>query len=376
MSEEDQVLVETSPQSFTARLTHYSLVNAVCQRYVSLKERNSYLRKGLETAENLTQPVLKKLDDTLHLDDRGAAILDKIENTAYGISSTASNYYYQSSEFYNYQKERAWEGTHSVINAANRPVHYLLDYTESILDHILPPQQEPITPVEVDTDDDSFADSTEVDNHNNTTIVLETPLNRIKRITVSVPQRLAEKLIPLQTETIGYATEILKYSYEMVDVDGKKILLYENAVAVQKRFDEKKDDIIRMVTPAIEILERQTADIKDISVKAIVTALSAITHVTEILRRQLVGTVIDPSILHEHLTEVTNLTKSAIIKLKEHELATYVQKFKETAFVTIQSLVDLTYDYTPEKLIPLLTQLSKISHFKPANVQSDEPPSY
>jgi len=321
--------------------------------------------------------VLKRLDDTLHLDDKGVAILDKIENTAQGISLTASSYYNQSNEFYHQQKDNAKEVTHTILTTANRPVHLLLDYTESLLDSILPPHQEPIIPVEVDTeDDDSFAESTEADNNNNTTtLIIESPIKRIKRITGSVPQRLADKFIPLQTETVGYANEMLKFAYDRVDVEGKKTLLYENAVALHNRFDDKRSDIIRMVTPAIEILERQTADIKDLSVKAMVTALSTITHVAEILRRQLTGTIIDPSKLHEHLSQVTEATKIAISKLQEHELAIYVQKFKETALGTIQALVDLTYAHTPEKLIPLLIQISKITYLKPANEQ-DEPPSH
>jgi len=335
--------------------------------YVSLKERNAYLKLGLETAENFTQPVLRKLDDTLHWDDRGVAILDRIENTASGITST-----------YTQQKENALGVKHLIITTANRPVHLLLDYTESILDHILPPQPEPITPVgETDDDDDEEFAETEADNNNNTTIVVETPLNRIKRITVSVPYRLAEKLVPMQMETVGYATEILKYSYDRIDVEGKKAILYENAVAVQKKFEEKKDDILRMVTPAIEILERQTADIKDKSVKAYVTAVATITHVSDILRQQFAGTALDPSKIHEHLTEVIDLTKYAISKLKERELAVYVQKFKENAFITIQTLVDLSYAYTPEKLIPLLSQISKLTHYqKPTNGHSEEPTSY
>jgi hypothetical protein len=354
----------------------------VCQRYISLKERNSYLKIGLETAENFTQPVLRKLDDKLHLDDKGVAILDRIENTAHGITTTANGITITATGYYTQQKENAKEVTHSLINSANRPVHYLLDYTESILDHILPPvpQPEPIAPVGETDDEDSFAEATEADNYNNTTIVMENPLNRIKRITVSVPYRLAEKFVPLQMETVGYATEILKYAYETVDVEGKKVIFYENAVAVQKKFEEKKDDILRMVTPAKEILERQTADIKDKSIKAYVTAVSAITHVSEIIRQQLAGTVLDPSKVHDHLSEVINLTKSAISKLKEHELAFYVQKFRENAFISIQTLVDVSYAYAPESLIPLLTQISKLSHNnnynnKPANGQSEEPPS-
>jgi len=330
----------------------------VCQRYVSLKEKNLYLKKGLETAENLTQPVLKKLDDTLHLDDKGVAILDKIENTAHGISSTASGM------------------TYSILNTANRPVNYLLDYSESILDHILPPHQEPIIPIEIDTedDDDSFAESTEADNQNNISITVENPIMRIKRITGSVPQRLADKLVPLQEETVGYVTEMLKFAYESVDVEGRKSLIYENAAVVHRKLDEKREDIVKLVSPAKEILERHTADIKDKSVKALVMTVAAITHVAEILRRQLVGTVIDPAKLHDHLNQVTKMTKNAISKLKEHELANYIQKFKGTSLVTIQALIDLTYAHTPERLLPLLNQLSRMTYPKHQSAQSEEEP--
>jgi len=270
-----------------------------------------------------------------------------------------------------------------VITTANRPVHYLLDYTESLLDHVLPPHQEPVVPAEIDTeDDDSLIESSEVDH----TAVVENPIHRIKRITVSVPQRLAnfrtEKLDPLQTETVGYANEILQYAYDTIDVEGKKSLIYENAATLQHSLDEKREDIRKLVAPAKEILERQTADIKDKSVKALVTSVSVIAHVSEIIRRQMIGRVIEPAKLHLHLNEITRLTKIAIIKLKEQELTIYVQRFKETSLTTIQALIDLTYAYTPEKLTPLLNQLSKYHHIKPTQSlpentvdqqQSDQP---
>jgi len=95
-----------------------------------------------------------------------------------------------------------------------------------------------------------------------------------------------------------------------------------------------------------------------------VTSVAAIAHVSEIISRQLTGRVLDSEKLHAHLTEVTNLTKIAISKLKEKELSGYIQKFKETSQVTIQALIDITYAYTPEKFVPLLDQLSKITHLK------------
>jgi hypothetical protein len=355
-----------TPESLTARLNQYSIINAVCQGYVSLKEKNVYLKAGLETAENLTTPVLKKLDDKLHLDDRGVAILDKLETTAHGITSTATNYYQT-------KKENALEVTHSLLNTANRPVNYLLDYTESLLNRALPPHQELIQTIEIDTeDDDSFIDSTEGE----ITTIIENPITRIKRITLSVPGRLvhfgSEKVIPMQLETVGYAVELLQFAYEKMDVEGKKALIYENTSAAQKLLEEKRGDILKMVNGAKIILNQQTEDIKDKSIQALVLSVSAIAHVSEIIRRQLMGKVIDPEKLQAHLNQVTRLTKIAVTKLKENELRGYVSKFKETSLFTIQALIDITYAYTPEKLVPLLNQLSKISPF-PLHTQKETP---
>lgn len=85
----------------------------------------------------------------------------------------------------------------------------------------------------------------------------------------------------------------------------------------------------------------------------------------------MLGRVIDPSKLHAHLNEITRLTKIAVSKLKEQELAGYLQKFKENSALTIQALIDLTYAHTPEKLVPLLNQLSNLYPIK----QAEEPKS-
>jgi len=324
---EDIHCMDPTNESLSNRLNHYSIINAIFNGYSSLKEKNPYLRAGLETAEHLTQPVLKTLDQKLHLDDKGVAILDKIENTALGITTTATNYYTQSTQFYQNQKENAIEVTHSLIYTANRPVHYLLDYTESLLDRALPPHQEILLLEEDTEDDDSFIEST---GEGETTLTIENPITRIKRITLSMPNRLvnftSDKIIPLQTETVHYAIELLQYAYEKVDVEGKKALMYENTVTVHKKLEDKKDEIIELVKLAKNILQTQTADIKDKSIQALVTSVSAIAHVSEIIRRQLTGKVIDPEKLHAHLKEVTRLTKIAVGKLKEQELRGYVQK--------------------------------------------------
>jgi len=371
MAEQQEVYNET----LSSRLSQYSIVNSICQGYLSLKEKSPYIRFPLETAENIAQPVLKKLDDALHLDDKGVVILDKLENKAQEITTSASTYYTQGSQFVTHQKDTAIEATQSLITTANRPIHYLLDYTESLLDHMLPPHTETIiSNLEIDTDDDSFIESTEIET--TTPAVVENPITRIKRITVSVPQRLVnfknEKLEPLKTETVGYTTELLKYAYETIDVEGKKHLVYEHANVIQKKLEEKRDDVFRLVNPAKEILQKQTEDIKDLSIRALVTTVSAVAHVSEILRRQLIGRVITEDKYYAHLNEITRLTKIAVSKLKEHELQSYIQKFKETSQITIQALIDISYAYTPEKLVPLLTQLSQITHLKPSILQTEQ----
>jgi hypothetical protein len=339
-------------ESLSNRLSQYSIVSAVCQGYVAIKEKNYYLKAGLETAENLTQPVLKKIDDTLHLDDKGVAILDKIENTATDISQKVTNY-----------KDQAIETSKSLIQTANRPVHQLLDYTEALLDHILPhyPPEPEIVTVEPEDDQDgeTFLEYSETQH-------ISDPITRMKRMTIGVPRRITtlayEKITPLQSDTVAYTVAVLRHAYDKVNFEEKKTMLYENAALVHKYLDDKKDEASKLFTPAKEILERQTADIKDKTMKGLVTAVSSIAHVSEILRRQLIGRVIDQEKLHAHLEEVTRLTKMGLLKLKENELKDYINKFQQTCGTTIQSLIDLTYAYTPEQLSPLVEQLSNLSH--------------
>jgi hypothetical protein len=345
-------MAEQTNESLSNRLSQYSIVNAVCQGYIAIKEKNYYLKAGLETAENLTTPVLKKIDDSLHIDDKGVAILDKIENTASDISQKVTNY-----------KDQAIETSKNIIQTANRPVHQLLDYTEALLDHILPhyPPEPEIVTVEPDDDQDgeTFLEFSETQH-------ISDPITRMKRMTIGVPRRITtlayEKITPLQSETVAYAVAVLRHAYEKVNIEEKKTMLYENAALVSQYLDDKKEVVSKLFTPAKEILERQTADIKDLTMKGLVTTVSSIAHVSEILRRQLIGRVIDQDKLHAHLEEVTRLTKMGLMKLKEHELKDYIAKFQQTSRTTIQSLIDLTYAYTPEQLSPLVEQLSNLSH--------------
>lgn len=356
-------MAEQTNDTLSNRLAQYSIVNAVCQGYIAIKEKNYYLKAGLETAENITTPVLKKIDDSLHIDDKGVAILDKIENTASDISQKVTNY-----------KDQAIETSKNIIQTANRPVHQLLDYTEALLDHILPhypPEPEIITvEPEDDQDGETFLEYSETQH-------ISDPITRMKRMTIGVPRRITtlayEKLTPLQSDTVAYAVALLRNAYEKVNIEEKKTMLYENAALVHKYLDDKKEEATKLFTPAKEILEQQTADIKDKTMKGLVTAVSSIAHVSEILRRQLIGRVIDQDKLHAHLEEVTRLTKMGLLKLKDNELKDYINKFQQTSRTTIQSLIDLTYAYTPEQLTPLVEQLSNLSNSRIFNRTENQP---
>jgi hypothetical protein len=353
--EYEEVILEN--ESFVSRITQYSLVNSVYQRYNNIKDKSTYLRPVLETAENLTQPVLKKLDDTLHLDERGVAILDKIEVTASDLSNKVSDYYNQGSQFYSNQKENAGR---VIIATANRPVNQILDYTEFLVDRLLPEQDYP------NLDDDVNNENNESESEQSSTgeplPPQQNPITRIKNISVNVPKRIAalasEKLIPQQMENLNYMITLLRDV--AINWEDTTKVLYENAVSVHNYLDEKKDTVTELIQPAREILEKQTEDIKDKSVKALVTALTAISHVTELVKRQLLGRIPNSEYIHYHLEQVTQRTKDLILSLSDFERNVYTQKVKTIVASTLRSVLRITYAYTPDQLIPIFLQLSNL----------------
>jgi len=143
--------------------------------------------------------------------------------------------------------------------------------------------------------------------------------------------------------------------------------IYDNAVSVHNYLDEKKDTVSGLIQPAREILEKQTEDIKDKSVKALVTAVTAISHVTELVKKHLLGRIPNSEYIHHHLYQVTRRTKDLILNLSDLERNVYTQKVKTTMISTLRSVLRLTYAYTPDQLVPVFLQLSNLLSGKPIN---------
>jgi hypothetical protein len=339
------------------------------QGYSTIKEKNYYLKAGLETAESLTQPVLKKLDDTLHLDQRGVAILDKIETTASDISTKVSDYY-------NQKKETAVETGKVLVATANRPVNQLLDITETLVNKILPPEV-PVPPIDSDEDFDEKepiecesgeeSEPVEIEFENDARLT-SNPLPRIKRIGTGVSKRLQHAaLVKLQNvnfrsqqqiDAMAHVVDLIQYAADYIDIDGKTKALME----AKQYFEGKKEEAtMKFVIPAKEIIEQQTADIKEHSIKVVVTVVATIAHVTEVLRINITKKVPAVAKLQENLRIITARTKEAILKLKEPERASYLSAVRETYKQALHAIVELTSTYTPTKLlesVPMLLQLT------------------
>jgi len=340
------------------------------QGYSTIKEKNYYLKAGLETAESLTQPVLKKLDDTLHLDQRGVAILDKIETTASDISTKVTDYY-------NQKKETAVETGKVLVASANRPVNQLLDITETLVNKILPPEV-PVPPIDSDEDFDEKepiecksgeeSEPVEIVEFENDARLTSNPLPRIKRIGTGVSKRLQHAaLVKLQNvnfrtqqqiDAMAHVVDLIQYAADYIDIDGKTKVIKE---AKQYLEGKKEEATMKFVIPAKEIIEQQTADIKEHSIKVVVTVVASIAHVTEVLRINITKKVPAVTKLQENLRIITARTKEAILKLKEPERASYLSAVRETYKQALHAIVELTSTYTPTKLlesVPMLLQLT------------------
>jgi len=372
-------------KALLSRLSSYTLVNTLYQGYSTIKEKSPYLKAGLETAESYTQPVLKKLDDTLHLDQRGVAILDKIETTATGITTKVSDYYNQGVDYYTNTKESAVETGKSLVANANRPVNQLLDITETLVNKLLPPEL-PVPPLDSDEDhEEKELEPLEIDfveqipDDEGDSRLTSNPLPRIKQMSTGVSKRLHNAAMSKlqnvnirtqqQIDSMSYVVDLIQYAAEYIDLDGKTKVFKENATNVQHYFEEKRDEAThKLVIPAKEIIEQQTADIKEQGIKAVVTVVATIAHATEVVRRQVTNKVTSVAKLQVHLKEITARTKEAVLKLKGAELADYLEVVRETYRHALHSIIELTSTYTPTKLlesVPLLLQLtSSLSTWK------------
>jgi len=129
---------------------------------------------------------------------------------------------------------------------------------------------------------------------------------------------------------------------------------------VQHFFEEKREEATnKLFIPAKEIIEQQTADIKEQGTKAVVHVVASIAHVTEVVRRLVAKKVPSVTKLQAHLREITARTKAAVLKLKGHELAAYLTRVRDTYKQALHSILELTSTYVPTKLVetmPLLLQ--------------------
>jgi len=78
--------------------------------------------------------------------------------------------------------------------------------------------------------------------------------------------------------------------------------------------------------------------------------VSSITHTTEVVRRQFAGQVPDLSQLQANLAQITTRTKEAILSLPEPQLRAYVAYVRSMYTYALESLLNLTYAYTPVAL--------------------------
>jgi peptidyl-tRNA hydrolase len=326
------------------------------------------------------------------------AILDKIENTAngitttvtvtaQGITSTVTDYYNQGIVFYNQQRENAVEKGNVFVATANRPVNQLLDYTETIVNRILPPET-PYPPLEgsdeeedekepyeetsdQDINDDGEAFSIDTTDAVNSRLA-SNPLPRIRQMGTGVSKRLhnvaMSKLqnINLRTqaqiESLTHVVNLIQYAADYIDLDGKTKTIKDNVSHVHNYIEEKKEEAnARYVNPAREIIEQQTADIKEQGIRSVVAVVSTIAHLTEVIRRQIANNVPNLTKLQAHLREITSRTKEAILKLNGPELSNYISMVRDKYKLALHSIIELTSTYIPAKVIenfPILAHLS------------------
>jgi len=394
------------------RLSNYTLVNSVFQQYNSLKAASPLLKAGLETAEGTThklvelaqpvfQPVITKIDSALHLEAKANKVLDRTEEIGQNLASAYQHGVTQSEhvrthisnstkgivakgkDAVQYGKDVVQQNidlargivTSTVESGkglavyANRPVNQLLDVTEGLVDSILPPELE-LEPIDIHEDNfneplkEELTEPLEEEDEEVEEDPVPTPgehLNanplprikqigggvskRVKRVALSKLQNLSFRS-PSQVNTMGYVVDLIQYAADYIDYDSKKQSLKEAAGSFHNYIDEKK----RLVSPAKEIIDKQTSEIKETAVKSVVAIVSTIAHATEVIRRQIIGQVPDVSQLQANLAEKTKQTKEAILKLQEPHLSEYIAYVRKTYGSALESLIALTHAYTPSAL--------------------------
>jgi len=359
------------------RLANYTIVNSVYQQYNNLKNISPMLKTGLDTAESASstlvgyaqpviQPVITKLDNALHLEEKANKVLDKTEElgtkvaTAYQIGKVQSENL-KDAVVHNYEnaKERVNNLVGAVgsigVNYTNKPINQLLDVTESVVDSILPPELE-LEPLDIHEETSQADPSTEKTPTPQERLEAN-PLPRIKQLGGGVSKRVKRVALaklqnlnfrtPSQTNAMGYVVDLIQYTADYIDIDQKRQALKGVGDNLQQFFEEKKEQTAKFVSPAREIIEKQTADIEEQSVKAVVSIVSSIAHTTEVVRRQFAGQLPDYNQLQSNLAQITARAKESILKLKEPQLSEYIAYVRSTYSSALESLLNVTNAYTP-----------------------------
>jgi len=359
-------------QDLRTRLANYTLVNTVFQQYENLKSVSPLIKAGLETAENTTQtlvnlaqpviqPVITKLDSALHLEDTANKVLDKTEE----LGTKVANAYHKGVEQSENIKDAITHTLAAGVGYTNKPINQLLDVTESVVNSILPPELELES---IDIHEELPAEQAAVPSTTQSVAAVSVeathldanPFPRIKQLGGGVSKRVKRVAIaklnslsfrsPTQANSFGYVVDLIQYTAEYIDIDKKTQTLKDTTANIQQYFAEKKEQTAKFISPAREVIERHTADIKEQGTKTIVSIVSSITHTTEVVRRQFAGQVLDLSQLQANLAQITTRTKEAILNLPEPQLRAYVAYVRSMYTYALESLLNLTYAYTPVAL--------------------------
>jgi len=379
--------VDTIPQErqdLRTRIANYTIVNTVFQQYEHLKSVSPFIKAGLETAENTTQtlvnlaqpviqPVITKLDSALHLEDTANKVLDKTEE----LGTKVANAYQRGVEQSENLKDAISHTLAAGVVYTNKPINQLLDVTESVVNSILPPELE-LESLDIHEEvltEQAALPSTTIQSPPVVIVSVEAdrldanPLPRIKQLGGGVSKRVKRVAIsklnslsfrsPSQANSFGYVVDLIQYTAEYIDIDKKTQALKDTTANFQHFFEEKREQTAKFISPAREVIEKRTADIKDQGTKPIVAIVSSITHTTEVVRRQFTGQVPDISQLQANLAQITTRTKEAILRLPEPQLSAYIAYVRDSYSYALESLLNLTYAYTPAALSthPLFTSI-------------------
>jgi len=332
------------------RLGSYSLINTLYRTYGSVKQVNSVVRMGLETAEYLAVPVVSKLDETLGLEEKGNFVLDAIETNVYAASRL---------------KQEA-------VLEATKQANQLLDMTEQLVDSILPPAME----FEFQELNDSTESEEDVKGVGER--LTENPIPRAAALGLDVPKRLKAAALtkiriidlksPTQLESVAYVVDLIQYAADYVDLEGQKKIIQHAGENLKGIVGENINALnTNFVHPVKEIIDKHTADITVPGVRVVVGVVASIAQAVEVVRRQLYRRFGSREKLQEELATITVSTKQAISSMTEHDLVKYIQAVKENTNRALSKILELMSTYAPASVtqhLPRLVEWSESINFR------------